>query len=262
MTGHLAQRPIHRITVFDREYLIFGELQAAVTFDKFLSHRQEFHSKLRARFLSMVDNPHIAPFIRMNIVVGEFLHIGVRQSRETAEHEYIFDDGRFVIGDIDVHHGTQFRFRQETSVAVCDSVPVAGERIGSDPSVPEGRIGHQLQFLDRSMDTAGEHITDSREVNHVLFDKFPLQFFERYIIQFIFVLEECGQIAACTGVVSERSLRMVFTHTLLGKFFQVVVECLQQELTSLGILALYYFVLYLLRGRLEKEITFKVRKTS
>ena len=33
-------------------------------------------------------------------------------------------------------------------------------------------------------------------------------------------------------------------------------------LTSLGILALYYCVLYLLRHRLEKEITFKVRKTS
>ena len=33
-------------------------------------------------------------------------------------------------------------------------------------------------------------------------------------------------------------------------------------LTSLGILALYYCVLYLLRPRLEKEITFKVRKTS
>ncbi|WP_301901170.1 SoxR reducing system RseC family protein [Alistipes ihumii] len=33
-------------------------------------------------------------------------------------------------------------------------------------------------------------------------------------------------------------------------------------LTSLGILASYYCVLYLLRHRLEKEITFKVRKTS
>ena len=37
---------------------------------------------------------------------------------------------------------------------------------------------------------------------------------------------------------------------------------LVSRLTALGILALYYCVLYLLRHRLEKEITFKVRKTS
>lgn len=182
----------------------------------------------------MVDNPHIAPFVRMNIVVAQFLYVGIGQSREAAEHEDIFDDSRFIIGDTDVHYSTQFRFRKEAAVTAGYVNVEPGERIGSDPTVPESRIAHQLQFLDRGMDTAGEHTPYRREVNHILLDKLTFQFPERYIFQLIFVLQECGQIAAGTGVILERPRRAVFAYALLGELGQVSVERLQKELVAVS----------------------------
>lgn len=88
----MAQRHIHRITVFDLEYLIFGELQLAVTFYVFFGNGQEFGPKLRTRFLAMVDNSHIAPFVRVNIVVALFLYIGIGQAREAIKYEDIPHD--------------------------------------------------------------------------------------------------------------------------------------------------------------------------
>jgi hypothetical protein len=118
MACHMSQGHIHRITVFDREYFISGEPQSAVTFYKPFGHRQQLDPKLRSCLLSMVHDPQITPFIRVNIVMGEFLYIGIGKPREAAKYEYVPDDGCLVIGDIDPHHGLQFRFEKETSVAV------------------------------------------------------------------------------------------------------------------------------------------------
>ena len=90
----------------------------------------------------MVDNPHIAPFVRVNIVMGQFLYVGIRQSREATKYEDIPHDRSFIVGELGIHDSSQFRFRKEAAVTVFDSVPVSGERIGSDPPVPESRIAH------------------------------------------------------------------------------------------------------------------------
>ena len=182
----------------------------------------------------MVHDPQITPFIRVNIVMGEFLYIGIGKPREAAKYEYVPDDGCLVIGDIDPHHGLQFRFEKETSVAVGYVDVESGKRIGGDPAVLESGVGHQLQLLDRSMNAAGKHMTNSREINHILLNKFTLQLPERDILQLVFVLQECGQITAGTGVVHEGSLCTVFADALLGELFQVVVEGLQQELISVS----------------------------
>ena len=107
------------------------------------------------------------------------------------------------------------------------------KRIGSDPAVLESSIAHQLQFLDRSMDTAGKHMTNSREINHIFLDEFTLQLPERDILQLVFVLQECAKITAGTGIVHKGSLCPVFADALLGELFQVIIEGLQQELISL-----------------------------
>lgn len=181
----------------------------------------------------MVHNPQIPLFIRVNIVMSEFLYIGIGKPREAAKHEYVPDDGCLVIGNIDLHHGLQFRFGKETSVAVGDVDMESCKRIGSDPAVLESSIAHQLQFLDRSMDTAGKHMTNSREINHIFLDEFTLQLPERDILQLVFVLQECAKITAGTGIVHKGSLCPVFADALLGELFQVIIEGLQQELISL-----------------------------
>lgn len=219
MTCNMAKRHIHRITVFDWEHFIAGVFQEAVTLNEFFGYGQQFNPKLRTRFLSVVDNPHIASFVRMNVVIGKFLYICIGQSRETAEYENIPYNGSLVVGNLHINHSLQFRFGQKTAVA-------------SYPAVPESRIGHQLQLLNRSMDTAGEHITDGRKVHYVLLDKLTFQLFERYIFQLIFVLQECGQIAARTGVIFERPLRTIFAYALFSELGQVSVERLQQELIA------------------------------
>jgi hypothetical protein len=82
------------------------------------------------------------------------------------------------------------------------------------------------------MDTAGKHMTNSREINHIFLDEFTLQLPERDILQLVFVLQECGQVTAGTGIVHERTGCPVFADALFGEFFQVVVEGLQQELIT------------------------------
>ena len=165
--------------------------------------------------------------------MGEFLHVGIGKPREAAKYEYVPDDGRLVIGNIDLHHGLQFRFGKKPSVAVGDVDMESCKRIRGNPAILESNIGHQLQFFDRSMDTAGKHMTDSREINYILFDKFTLQLPKRDILQLVFVLQECSQITTGSGVVHEGSLRTVFADALLGEFFQVVVKGLQQELITI-----------------------------
>lgn len=97
----------------------------------------------------MVHDPQTVPFIRVNIVMGEFLHIGIGKPREAAKHGYILDDSCLVIGNVDLHHGLQFRFGKETSVAISYVDMETCKRIGSDPAVAENSIGHQSRFLDR-----------------------------------------------------------------------------------------------------------------
>ena len=180
----------------------------------------------------MVDDPHIAPFVRVNIVVAQFLYVGIGQARKATEHEDIPHDRSFIIGNLHVHDRLQFRFGQETAVAILTRHSKSCERVRCNPAVLKGRIAHQLQFLDRSDDASRQHTPYRREVHRVLFDKVPFQLSERYIFHLIFVLQECGQIATCTGVIFERTGRTVFADTLFRKFFQVVVECLQQELIA------------------------------
>ena len=149
MTGNMAKRHIHRITVLDREHLIIRQLQATVPLNKAFGYRQEFDPELRTRLCPVVDNPHIAPLIRVNIVMGKFLYIGIGQSREAAEYEDITYNGSFIIGNLHVHDRLQFRFGQETAVAILTRHSKSCERVRCDPAVLKGRIAHQLQFLYR-----------------------------------------------------------------------------------------------------------------
>ena len=70
------------------------------------------------------------------------------------------------------------------------------------------------------------------------------------------------QAMAIKAVVWAYVLPFLSVMTALLVLLQAGAGELVSGLTSLGILALYYCVLYLLRHRLEKEITFKIRKTS
>lgn len=74
---YMAQRHIHRIIVFDRKHLIVRQLQAAVLFYELFGNGQQFHPELRPRLGAFVDDPHIAPLVRVYIFAGEFLYVGI-----------------------------------------------------------------------------------------------------------------------------------------------------------------------------------------
>ena len=56
------------------------------------------------------------------------------------------------------------------------------KRIDENPAVLIGRIGHQTQFLDSGTDRPGSKTLYRGEVDDELFDKLPLQLFERNVL--------------------------------------------------------------------------------
>jgi len=78
------------------------------------------------------------------------------------------------------------------------------------------------------MDRTGTHPLYRREVDHELFDKIPLQLFERNVLDAVFVFEERGKAAATLAVVFIAGIGAVFAHTF-EKACEVFVEGLQQQ---------------------------------
>ena len=95
------------------------------------------------------------------------------------------------------------------------------KRIDGNPAVLIGRIGHQTQFLDPGTDRSGSKTFYRGEVNDELFDKIPLQLFERNVLDVVFVFEESGKTPATQTVILIGGISAVFAHTLaeLRKIF-------------------------------------------
>ena len=166
--------------------------------------------------------------------MGKFLYIGIGQSRKTAEYEDITYNGSFIIGNLHVHDRLQFRFGQETAVAILTRHSKSCERVRCDPAVLKGRIAHQLQFLYRIGQCPRQHTPDGRKVDYVLFDKLPLQFFKGNILYLILILQKCCKASVLLTVVFQRGGFAVFADTVLLEIVQVLIECLQQELITVS----------------------------
>ena len=93
----------------------------------------------------------------MDVRVGEFHYVRMAQTRKGAKDEGVTVDARSVVGEPDIHHGLQFRGREVTPFRVLRPHVETCERIGGNPAVLIGRIGHQLQFFERRMDRPGTH---------------------------------------------------------------------------------------------------------
>ena len=164
----------------------------------------------------------------MDVRVGEFHYVRMAQTRKGAEDEGVTVDARPVVGKPDIHHGLQFRSREVATFRVFRFDIEPGERIGGNPAVLIRRVGHQLQFLDGRMDRPGTHPLYRGEVDHELFDKLPLQLFERNVLDMIFVFEEGGQTPAAFAVVLITGISAVFAHAF-EEACKVFVEGLQQQ---------------------------------
>ena len=66
------------------------------------------------------------------------------------------------------------------------------------------------------------------EVDHELFDEIPLQFFERNILDMVFVFEEGGKAVTAFAVIIIARIGAVFAHAL-AEICEVFVEGLQQQ---------------------------------
>ena len=75
------------------------------------------------------------------------------------------------------------------------------KRIDENPPVLIRRIGHQTQFLDPGTDRSGSKTFYRGEVNDELFDKIPIQLFERNVLDVVFVFEESGETPAPQTVI-------------------------------------------------------------
>ena len=102
------------------------------------------------------------------------------------------------------------------------------KRIDENPAVLIGRIGHQTQFLDSGTDRPGSKPLYRREVDDELFDKIPLQLFERNVLDVVFVFEESGETPATQTVILVGGIGAVFAHTF-EKACEVFVKSLQQQ---------------------------------
>ena len=203
-------------------------MQVFITVVDHFSYGKELNTELRTCLLPFVDDPMLPVIVRMDVRVGEFHHVRMAQTRKGAEDEGIPVNACSVIGELDIHHGLQFRGREVATFRVFRFDIEPGERIDGNPAVLIRRIGHQLQLLDGRMDRPGTHPLYRGEVDHELFDKLPLQFFERNILDMIFVFEEGGKTAAAFAVVLIAGIGAVFAHTF-EKACEVFVEGLQQQ---------------------------------
>ena len=86
-----------------------------------------------------------------------------------------------------------------------------GERIDGNPAVLIRRIGHQTQFLDPGTDRPGSKTFYRGEINDELFDKIPLQLFERNVIDVVFVFEESGKTPATQTVILIGGISAILT---------------------------------------------------
>ena len=80
--------------------------------------------------------------VRMDVRVGKFHHVCVAQPSEGAKDESVTVDARSVVGELDIHHGLQFRGREVATFSVFCFDIEPGERIDGNPTVLICRIGH------------------------------------------------------------------------------------------------------------------------
>ena len=60
-----------------------------VVFDQLFGNRQQFDMERRSGFLTVCNDPTVPVERGFNMIEGQFLHIRIRQTGETAEHEDI-----------------------------------------------------------------------------------------------------------------------------------------------------------------------------
>ncbi len=163
--------------------------------------------------------------VRMDVRMGKFHHVCVAQARKGAKDEDVPVNACSVIGELDIHHGLQFRGRKVATFRVLRPDIEPRERIGGNPAVLIRRVGHQLQLLECRMDRPGTHPLYRGEVDHKLFDEITLQLFERNILYTVFVFEERGKAVTAFAVIVIARIGAVFAHTF-EKARKVFVESL------------------------------------
>lgn len=123
-------------------------MHVLITLVEHFGDGKQFYPKLRTRFLTLVDDPPLSVVVRMDVRMGKFHHVCMALTRKGAENEDIPVDACSVVGELDVHHGLQFRSGQIATFRVFRLDIEPGERVGRNPAVLIRRVGHQLQFLD------------------------------------------------------------------------------------------------------------------
>ena len=149
MSGNLSQRHVQRLMgTFERKNLVSCQVQIFITVVEYFGYGKQFDTELCTRLLTLVDDPPLSIVVRMDVRMGKFHHVCMAQARKGAENEDIPVDACSVVGELDVHHGLQFRSGQIATFRVFRLDIEPGERVGRNPAVLIRRVGHQLQFLD------------------------------------------------------------------------------------------------------------------
>ena len=167
MSGNMPQGHVQCfISAFKRKNLLACAICILITLVEHFSGGKEFDSELRTRLLASVDNPPLSVVVRMDVRVGEFHYVRVAQARKGAEDEGIPVNACSVIGELDIHHGLQFRCREVATFRVFRFDIEPRERIDGNQAVFIRRVGHQLQFLDRSGNAARKHISNTGKIGN------------------------------------------------------------------------------------------------
>ena len=102
----------------------------------------------------------------MDVRVGEFHYVRMAQTRKGAKDEGVTVDACPIVGEPDIHDSLQFRSREVATFRVFRFDIEPRERIDGNPAVFIRRVGHQLQFLDRSGNAARKHISNTGKIGN------------------------------------------------------------------------------------------------
>ena len=203
-------------------------MHVLITVVEHFSGGKELDTELRTCLLPFVNDPMLPVIVRMDVRMGKFHHVRVAQARKGAKDEDVPVNACSVIGELDIHHGLQFRGRKVATFRVLRPDIEPRERIGGNPAVLIRRVGHQLQLLECRMDRPGSKTLYRGEVDDELFHELPLQLFERNILDVVFVFEERGKAVTAFAVIVIARIGAVFAHTF-EEPCKVFVEGLQQQ---------------------------------
>lgn len=145
------QAVLHRLAVSGRKHLVrrvFVLLHVPVPLDKFHGYQEQLDHVRHFRLHTVAHQPGTSIGIRMDVLVSQFLQIGMGQTAETHENEHIPKSTLPFVTQLDTEQTLQILLREEGTFLVFRTALELLERMLPEPSVVHGLIHQPFHRID------------------------------------------------------------------------------------------------------------------